>query len=122
MPNSKVHMVIGAVTGMAVNVMLQTGRIALSPSTKFDWGEILVCTAAASAAALLPDVLEPADSPNHRAIFHSVAIGILVAYVMTGKHTRSWPPITTLLASAAGIGYLSHLAADAFTPKSITII
>lgn len=115
-------MIIGAATGAAVNVVLQTGRKVWNPLTPFSWGEFLICTGAASLAALAPDVLEPADSPNHRAFFHSVAMAAIVAYMMTGKHTGKWPAFLTLIVGAAGVGYLSHLAADATTPKSINLV
>ena len=115
-------MIIGAATGAVVNVAMQAGRKALNPRTPFDWGEFLICTGAASLAALAPDILEPADSPNHRAFFHSIAMAAIVAYAMTGKHTRKWPAIVTVIAGAAGVGYLSHLAADAGTPKSINLV
>jgi membrane-bound metal-dependent hydrolase YbcI (DUF457 family) len=121
MPNAKTHLIVGAAVGATVNVAIQFGRMAINPEEKFDWGEFLICTGAASIAALLPDVLEPANSPNHRAFFHSLAMAVLVAYVITGKHTGKWPAIITLVVGAAGIGYLSHLAADAGTPKSINL-
>jgi membrane-bound metal-dependent hydrolase YbcI (DUF457 family) len=122
MPNAKTHMVVGAATGALVNVAMQFGRMAVNPATKFEWGELLICTVAAGGAALLPDLLEPANSPNHRAFFHSLAMAALVAYVITGKHTGKWPAIISLVIGAAGLGYLSHLAADATTPKSINLI
>jgi membrane-bound metal-dependent hydrolase YbcI (DUF457 family) len=122
MPGWKTHIIIGAATGAAVNVALQTGRKVLKPQTPFDWGEFFICTGAASVAALAPDILEPATSPDHRGFFHSVAMAAIVAYVMTGKHTGKWPTIITLIVGAAGVGYLSHLIADSTTPKSINLV
>lgn len=119
MPNWKTHMIIGAATGAAVNIAIQAGRKVLSPKSHFDFGELLLCTGVASMAALIPDVLEPATSPNHRGFFHSFAMAAIVAYIITGKHTGKWPILFTLLIGTAGAGYLSHLAADACTPKSI---
>lgn len=119
MPNALTHIVIGGVAGATVNVIMQTGRMVAHPSTKFDWGEFGVCVAAAASAALLPDLLEPADSPNHRGFFHSVAMAGIVAFLMSGKHTEKWPWPVKLLVCLAGVGYLSHLAADSLTPKSI---
>src|SRR5450631_180861 len=83
MPGWKTHMIIGATTGAVVNVAMQAGRKALNPKTPFDFGEFLICTGAASMAALVPDILEPASSPNHRAFFHSVVTAAIVAYAMT---------------------------------------
>ena len=122
MPNAKTHFVIGAAAGAAVNATMQWGRMALHPSAKFDWGEFFICTGSSGAAALLPDLLEPATSPNHRAFFHSLAMAAIVAYAVTGKHTGKWPIAISLLAGVAGVGYLSHIVADAITPKSIRFI
>ncbi|MBU6409312.1 MAG: metal-dependent hydrolase [Verrucomicrobia bacterium] len=122
MPNAKAHLVIGAVAGALVNVTMQRSRMALQPSTRFDLGELLACAGSSGLAALLPDLLEPATLPNHRAFFHSVAMAGIVAYAVTGKHTGKWPITISLLAGVAGIGYLSHIAADAITPKSIRFI
>lgn len=109
MPNAKTHLIIGAATGAAVNVFMQASRIAFDPRANFDWGELLICTGAASIAALAPDILEPASSPNHRAFFHSVAMAGIVAFVITGKHTGKWPAVITLVVGAAGLGYPNAL-------------
>lgn len=115
-------MLIGAATGATVNLAMQAGRKVFNPSASFDWGEFFICTGTASLAALLPDILEPATSPCHRGFFHSMVMAGLVAYVITGKHTGKWSAIVTLLVGAAGVGYLSHLAADFTTPKSINLV
>jgi membrane-bound metal-dependent hydrolase YbcI (DUF457 family) len=122
MPNSKTHLIIGAGTGAVVNVLLQTDRMTMDHTLKFDWNELLLCTAIGAGAGLLPDILEPADSPNHRAFFHSIAMAALVAYSITGKHTKKWSPTTLLFWGVASVAYLSHLGADACTPKSIRLI
>jgi hypothetical protein len=49
-------------------------------------------------------------------------VAAIVAYPVTGKHTGKWPAIITLIVGAAGVGYLSHLAADAATPNSIDLV
>jgi len=122
MPNAKTHLIIGGVTGAAVNVQLQLDRLSADPNGRFDWSELLVCTAAAATAALLPDLLEPATTPNHRAFCHSVAAAALVAYAVSGNHTKECSQSELLLLAMLGLGYLSHLAADATTPRSITLI
>ena len=122
MPNATTHFIIGAAAGATVNAVMQFGRMAYEPLLKFNWGEFLICTGAAGTAALLPDILEPADSPNHRAFFHSLAMAVIVSYFITGKHTGKWPIAISLLVGMAGIGYLSHIIADATTPKSIAFI
>lgn len=74
-------------------------------------------------AAGLPDLLEPAITPRHRQICHSVAFASLVA--VTLKTTYDWNPETegqkflrdVLL--SIGMGYLSHLGADATTAAGL---
>lgn len=122
MPNAKTHLLIGAAVGAIVNGVTQIDHMRHDPFSKFDWGEFLLCTAASATASLIPDLLEPADSPNHRRFFHSLAMTALVAYAITGKHTRAWPAAKLLFLGIMALGYLSHLAADACTPRSIRFV
>jgi membrane-bound metal-dependent hydrolase YbcI (DUF457 family) len=122
MPNAKTHLIIGGLTGAVVNAQLQLDRLSADPNGRFDWGELLLCMAAAGAAALLPDLLEPATTPNHRSFCHSVTAAALVAYAVSGTHTKECSQSEFLLLTMLGLGYLSHLAADATTPRSITLI
>lgn len=92
------------------------------PAKRFDWGELFLCTAAGGAAALLPDILEPADSPNHRKFFHSITAAGLVVYAMSGRHTEGCSKPVLKLLTILGMGYLSHLALDCTTPRAIDLI
>lgn len=74
----------------------------------------------------LPDVLEPATSPNHRNIFHSVACAAAIAVGL--KRAWDWKPEDDLgrfarfVVLVAGAGYLAHLALDATTKRSLPLI
>jgi membrane-bound metal-dependent hydrolase YbcI (DUF457 family) len=74
-------------------------------------------------AAGLPDLLEPAITPRHRQICHSVAFASLM--VVTLKAIYDWNPQTEgqkLLRDvllSIGVGYLSHLGADATTAAGL---
>jgi len=122
MPNGKTHLIAGLVVGATVNVVIQSSERRRAPCKQFDWGELLFCAGAAGAAALLPDLLEPATSPNHRQFFHSIAAAALVAYAMSGEHTIMCSRATRLLLTVLGLGYLSHLCLDCTTPKAINLI
>lgn len=81
---------------------------------------------AASILTKLPDLLEPATSPNHRQFFHSLAFaGLLVAGFMK---LRDWETkdateeFLKTLGKLAIAGYLIHLALDATTSKSLPLI
>lgn len=74
----------------------------------------------------LPDVLEPATTPNHRQFFHSLVFaGLLVAgwkqlydWQPESDHGRFWRKVAMI-----GVGaYLCHLALDATTPRSLPLL
>jgi membrane-bound metal-dependent hydrolase YbcI (DUF457 family) len=74
----------------------------------------------------LPDILEPATSPNHRAFFHSLTFA---AIVVAGMHKLSqWEPQTDVdrfwksLGMLAGASYLIHLALDFTTSRSLPLL
>jgi len=119
MPRAATHFAAGAVTAGVINVAIQWQEKLSDASYRFDWGEFLVCCGVGGAVGLLPDVLEPANTPNHRAFFHSLVAGALVAWAISGKHTNECAPWVKKLLVSAGFAYLSHLALDARTSKCI---
>jgi inner membrane protein len=74
----------------------------------------------------LPDILEPATSPNHRKVFHSVACAVVL--IAGFKKAWDWEPEDDLgkflrfVALAGTAGYLAHLALDATTKRSLPLI
>lgn len=74
----------------------------------------------------LPDLIEPATSPNHRQFFHSwLVFGATAAAI---KALCDWKPLTPkeqhirrLLISLLA-GYSSHLFLDALTTKSLPFV
>lgn len=76
--------------------------------------------------AKLPDVFEPAIHSHHRAFFHSLVMagGITWAIRKILSMPRETPGQRLLRAALLGvaIGYASHLALDAFTPRSLPVI
>nr|WP_315848154.1 metal-dependent hydrolase [uncultured Rhodoferax sp.] len=74
----------------------------------------------------LPDILEPATSPNHRKTFHSVTCAAVIAIGM--KKAWDWTPeddfgrFARFVLLVAGAGYLTHLALDATTKRSLPLI
>jgi inner membrane protein len=81
---------------------------------------------AGAAFTCLPDVLEPATSPNHRQFFHS----LLFAGVLVGGLVKlhKWEAESSSDKFLRGLGmiaisaYLIHLALDATTPKSLPLV
>lgn len=70
----------------------------------------------------LPDWIEPATNPNHRKIFHSLTAAVGVGYVAFGEHTKNWTDEARKPVQATALAYISHLAADFTTAKSIPFI
>lgn len=110
------------VAGAAVGLYLADQEAKVGPPTF----KPFVGGAVAAFFTNLPDVLEPATSPNHRAFFHSLAFAGLLA---TGLHKlNQWQPETESdkfwkgLGMLAGSAYLIHLALDLTTRKSLPIL
>jgi len=123
MPNFNTHLMAGITVGVGMNVAKQWGEKAMEPQKRFDWGEMLIWGGIGGAAACLPDLLEPStNNPNHRGFFHSVVIAAVVLYSIKGKHSRGLPPAFKVFLSIVGYSYLSHLALDALTPRSLRFI
>lgn len=83
-------------------------------------------TAASLIGAKLPEILEPALHPNHRAFFHSFLV--FGGAALAVKALWDWKPESLnerrLRAALLGalVGYCSHLGLDAFTSKSLPLI
>ncbi len=87
-------------------------------------------TAAASILAynlgILPDLLEPAISPNHRQFFHSLAF---LGMVGTGMYKLyKWEAedeldkLIQFVLLTAGGAYATHLLMDSSTPKGLPVL
>lgn len=119
MPNAGTHMIAGGLTGAAAAVSLQT-------EPEPDPAAIIAGAFVGGVAGRVPDILEPAMHPNHRAFFHSVGVLAVVGYG-TYKAWR-WEPendferICRWLALVGGAAYMSHLVLDASTPKGLPIV
>jgi len=76
--------------------------------------------------ATLPDIVEPATSPNHRQFFHSVVFAGVLGYALYRLHC--WQPETPkqrvwrVVGLIAGGAYLVHLALDATTKRSLPLL
>lgn len=74
----------------------------------------------------LPDLVEPAIHPNHRQFFHSLAFALAMGWGL--KQVWDWEPespvgsVGRFVLLCAGGAYLTHLAMDAVTGKSIPLV
>lgn len=71
-------MLAGAALGIVSSVVVQKK---LHKTEDLEIGHIALATSMATASSRLPDILEPATSPNHRGFFHSVLFGIILGFL-----------------------------------------
>ncbi len=148
--NGKTHKTVGVVAGAAVAVARSGGQKTWKRAVEVVGGGL-----GGYVGASLPDILEPAVSPHHRNVGHSVSAGAIVlagASKLAGDWERScrskadelfarsddesFSDLERLLCGIGGIlllllagllsgfaaGYISHLALDATTPKSLPLL
>jgi inner membrane protein len=100
--------------------------------------EIVTAGAAVMSTAKLPDKLEPAIHPNHRASYHSIAFAVMVgiggyfawkdlqetrnARIETGVKQISFREIIDIVLVGAAASYVLHLISDGFTPKGLPLL
>lgn len=119
MPNAGTHAKIGAAAGAIAYICMC--RLYDHP---LDLVELSICILASTAAAALPDILEPALTPNHRSVAHSVAtltlvVGVLAEHLCT-DHERV-ESFRKILLACLGAGYITHLVADSRTPSGLPV-
>jgi len=71
MPNRNEHQITGAIVGGSLALAKSNGQ-----SVSHRTIEIIAGLIAGYYLACLPDILEPADSPNHRSLAHGAAPGV----------------------------------------------
>ena len=120
--NAKEHACLGAVAGAGYTLITYLWRKSENTKAGFPWKQLAVNMGVGMALASLPDWIEPATNPNHRKFFHSLTTAGLVGYGMYGKHTNNIDVNLLDYIRSIGFAYLSHLAADATTPKSLPLI
>ena len=115
MASAKQHALIG--TGVGAVSWLLYCKLVDRPVRV---GEVLLGAGVGMIGGLLPDLLEPAIHPNHRRFFHSYAVTALLADANHCVSQQTQMPAERRAAiHLISLGFLSHLAADAHTPKGL---
>jgi hypothetical protein len=74
----------------------------------------------------LPDIVEPANHPNHRQFFHGVAFAAMLGYggykLYQWRSEDDWQKALRSIGLIAISAYLIHLAMDGMTPKSLPLV
>ena len=118
MAKSKEHMILGAFVSSVVYVaaMHAQGKEA-NLGTAIGWGIV------GAGVATLPDVLEPANSPNHRSSAHSLTTAGMISCAAKETWDRNDSSAEQKAAAASlAAAYLSHLLVDSGTRKGIPIL
>lgn len=119
MSNKLVHCAVAAVVTGGVILLLEAKE---KKQTLAPVGGSLLATIFTN----FPDMLEPAIHPHHRQFFHSFAIAALIGGGMYKLH--KWETETEMQKLAkfcllvAGGSYLTHLALDAGTKRSLPLV
>jgi len=119
MSNSATHALTGAVVGVGIYYLAKKYLFNEEPVL----GEAVAAGVAGAGIALLPDIIEPATNPRHRAFFHSVASASMMSYTTNNvmKNPQIEPQVKLGVALFAGC-YGSHLLLDSATPASLPLI
>jgi membrane-bound metal-dependent hydrolase YbcI (DUF457 family) len=114
-------MAVGAVVAIAASFFIKRGN-----GDPIKITDIGLMGLAGKGGGRLPDLLEPATSPNHRQFFHSFTTLSLTGAAL--YKTYKWEPedefgeILRLIAIAGLGAYISHLVLDSSTPKGLPIV
>lgn len=128
--NGSEHRVIGGLAGLAL-VAFAASRQNRAPRV----GELVSGVLCGVAGASLPDTIEPADHPHHRNTAHShlmlattATIAVTGASLLEGVPVHADPVAQFLrdlmrsVPMTLAVGYGSHLASDATTPRGLPLV
>lgn len=117
--NATSHRLIGALT-------LTVVAASISPKQEEIAARAAVGCVGGYCFGTLPDLIEPATSPNHRRFFHSLTFAVAMCYGL--YRLNQWEPVSAemkalrIIGLIAGGAYLVHLALDATTKRSLPLI
>lgn len=117
MPNRNTHALVGAISS-GLTYIIECNRKNQNPQPE----EVLQAVAGGAFTGVTPDLLEPATDPNHREFFHSILFGAGLGKGTTELDRLDLTEKQKIIVKSMSVGYLSHLAADATTPKRLLLV
>ena len=118
MPNTKTHFLVGAAIGAVAYCIIKK-----SQDQPIELPGLFGMGLVGGVAGLLPDIIEPATSPNHRELAHSFAALIAVGAGINNLNERQdMDSAQKGLWNILALGYISHLFLEAGTPAGLPII
>ena len=116
--NRAEHAITGAFVGLATYGLHKLGKNE-APTIQGTIGSLLL----GGFAGTLPDLLEPATSPNHRSFFHSAVFLIML---LNGNRkvweSQDLTEDQKLVISVFSAAYGSHLVSDSRTAKNLPFL
>jgi len=135
MPNGNVHKTAGAILGPITYLAIHNNS---QQKDKAELGELLLSSGIGISTARIPDILEPAIHPNHRAFFHSLVFAGITGYAgfkalqdfnvcrfeRKAQGIKQWSKneIVDIIIVIGAASILLHLFMDGFTKKGLPII
>lgn len=120
MANAAGHALYGGLSGAATYLIMRQ-----SYDRQPDFGEFLLCVGMGILGGAAPDVIEPADHPHHRKTAHSFGAAWLLLKLgnhQCGVDNNQLTEFEKMLLASGIAGYMNHLVADGFTPRSLPLI
>lgn len=118
MANKGEHFVLGAIVSGGAFILYKKYM-----GESIDPNQLVGYSLIGGAFALLPDMLEPAISPTHRGLFHSIILGLGIINANQRTFSREeMDELKKCLMLVSSAGYGSHLLADAQTPAGLPLI
>ncbi len=112
--------------GAGLTVGLTSLTYELNRGEQANLARPLAASSIAALAGTLPDILEPATSPRHRQVLHSIAFAGGLGYGMYKLYRwepeDDWGKLLQFVGLAVGGAYLVHLAMDVCTPASLPLV
>jgi membrane-bound metal-dependent hydrolase YbcI (DUF457 family) len=125
MPNHQEHLAKGMTYSAAFELLCnQLVQKRIDQLDERSVVEIFLHTFGSCLGAIIPDILEPANNPQHRSFFHStVFLGFMVyCYQQINVHpTLQEQPGLKKILSGIVFGYITHLLLDSKTPASLPL-
>lgn len=120
--NGTQHKVIGVVSGAVYG-----GARVWKHREEYDYKTAVPVVGAAAVGGLiggmLPDLIEPATSPNHRGMFHSWAFLLVLAVIIAvAWKQKDKSSAARAFMEGIAVGCASHLVADSTTTKGLPVL
>lgn len=109
--------------GMVAGGILEWGNQSKINSNEINFGKVFGASILGGFGGLIPDLLEPANNPNHREFFHSLVFGyLLLVGNQKIQSQEDIKPELKFLSNSISNGIFSHLGLDSTTSRSLPLI